>query len=155
MSANAPIATPFCPANTREGDVVLSDSIPHRLVGATIRALNRPEGKEEIVAEVIDAYDTTVLTTEGNTYLDGEFRVVRKAEPDLPAITDQLQGELADITDRHQQAIKQEFFAYATRLRDRAGLTDDQVTEMLHDENFPFMLPDWWQMWVDARRPGS
>lgn len=60
---------------------------PQRLVGATVRATNRtfglaparPTGPEETVAEVIDTYDLTIRTVEGNVYLNGGFTVIRFA----------------------------------------------------------------------------
>lgn len=58
-----------------------------QLIGATIRPTNRtyglvpaqPWGSEETVARV-DAYDSTIYTTEGNAYLNGGYTVMRYAK---------------------------------------------------------------------------
>ena len=57
----------------------------HRIIGATVRATNRTYGlaparemgPEETVAEVLYSYDMTIRTVEGNTYLNGDYLVIR------------------------------------------------------------------------------
>jgi hypothetical protein len=60
----------------------------HKIIGATIRATNRthglapsrPWGKEETVEEIVCEYDMTIRTVEGNTYLNGDYTIMRYAE---------------------------------------------------------------------------
>jgi len=62
-----------------------STDITKRIIGATIRATNRthglrpaqPWGPEETVTEVINTYNLTVATAEGNVYLNGDFTIIR------------------------------------------------------------------------------
>lgn len=60
----------------------------HKIIGATIRATNRTHGlapardwgKPETVTEVVNEYDMTIATAEGNIYLNGDYTIIRYAE---------------------------------------------------------------------------
>lgn len=57
----------------------------HKLVGATVRATNRTYGlapsrawgEPETVKQVVCEYDSTIETVEGNTYLNGDYTIIR------------------------------------------------------------------------------
>ncbi len=57
----------------------------NKLIGATVRATNRtygllpsqPYGPEETVAKIVNEYDMTIKTVEGNVYPNGGYLVVR------------------------------------------------------------------------------
>ena len=60
----------------------------HKIIGAAVRATNRthglapsrPLGDEETVAEVVNEYNMTIRTTEGNVYSSGDYRIMRYAK---------------------------------------------------------------------------
>ena len=61
---------------------------PNRMLGATISANNatyglapaRPAGPHETVTEVVNAYNLTVRTAEGNVHLGGTYTIYQYAE---------------------------------------------------------------------------
>jgi hypothetical protein len=62
-------------------------NVAGKIIGATVRATNRthglrpaqPLGPEETVAEVVNSYNLTIRTVEGNVYLNGGFTIIRFA----------------------------------------------------------------------------
>lgn len=60
----------------------------HKIIGATVRAANRTyglrppqdHGPEETVAEVVNDYNLTIRTVEGNVYSNGNFLLMRYAK---------------------------------------------------------------------------
>lgn len=66
----------------------MTNTDPNRILGATIRATNRthglaparPYGDLETVAEVVNPYDMTIRTVEGNVYPNGGYLIMRYAE---------------------------------------------------------------------------
>lgn len=60
----------------------------HKIIGATVRAMNRtygllpPQdyGPQETVAEVVNDYNLTIRTVEGNVYSNGNFLLMRYAK---------------------------------------------------------------------------
>lgn len=59
-----------------------------KIIGATIYALNRthglaparPAGSPEVVVEVVNSYNGTIKTDQGNMYSNGDFGITRFAE---------------------------------------------------------------------------
>lgn len=72
----------------------MSTTTQHKIIGATVRATNRTHGltpardsgKPETVTEVVDEYDMTIRTSEGNVYLRGGYTISHYA----PAATTEM-----------------------------------------------------------------